>query len=79
MASPSFGMTPRPPPQSVYNAKDLPLLAATRRSDLRGAFMREDPQNTGRVAPFLVKTILESARLQIAPEKLERFKKEVDK
>jgi hypothetical protein len=66
-------VTARPPP-SLLSKQTLPFFAAKKRSRVRDAFAQHDPQNTGQVPPYMLRTILRSAGLDMPEEKLAKFK-----
>ena len=66
-------LTARPPP-SPLSKQTLPLFAAKKRSRVRNAFSQHDPQCTGQVPPYMLRTILRSAGLDLPEEMIARFK-----
>ena len=62
-----------PKPIVIPGLDDSRSEAANRRSALRTAFIRHDPQLTGLIAPFHVADIIKSQRVDVDAEKAKKF------
>ena len=55
------------------NSESIRAHAANRRAALREAFMRHDPQFTGKVAPFLVREVISAQRVDVLEESVAKY------